>query len=98
MWEALETKILSKWEQNFGIYYDWSCKNEESVFYLSTNSMFGIELLKKYDWEEDMRFSTNTRTFIEIALKTLQTLDMASQIKSSYFPIIYQKTGYWIDI
>ena len=60
--------------------------------------MFGIELLKKYDREEDMHFSNNARTFIEIALKTLQRRNMVSQIERSYFPIIYQKTGHWIDI
>ena len=66
MYEALEKKfeVNEKKILEFTI-YDWSCKNEESVFYLSTNGMFGIELLKKYDREEDVHFSSDARTFIE---------------------------------
>ena len=56
MYEALEkNEVNEKKILEFTI-YDWSCKYEESVFYLSTNGMFGIELLKKYDREEDMHF------------------------------------------
>ena len=57
MYEALEKKfeVNEKKILEFTI-YDWSCKNEENVFYLSTNGMFGVELLKKYDREEDMHF------------------------------------------
>ena len=99
MYEALEKKFEVKEKKilEFTI-YDWSCKNEESVYYISTNAMFGIELLKKYDREEDMHFDHETRTFIEITMKTLLRLKVISEIKSCYFPIIYQKTGYWIDV
>ena len=99
MYEALEKKFEVKEKKilEFTI-YDWSCKNEESVYYISTNAMFGIELLKKYDREENMHFDHETRTFIEITMKTLQRLKVISEIKSCYFPIIYQKTGYWIDV
>ena len=69
------------------------------VYFIFLPMVFlGSNYSRKYDREEDMHFSSYARTFIEIALKMLQRLNMVSQIESFYFPIIYQKPGYWIDL
>ena len=65
--------------------FDQTCKHQDSVYFITSDRFFGLELLKKYDQKEEMDFEDGTLKYRKIVLKTFKKWELVTEIKDRLF-------------